>query len=252
MRIFKTFDEARNEIKRDLKEMGLRVEGRYKQDKLGSFPTMELINYGYTVLEPHLDDLNPVHGWSCAEWNEREAGIFGNPQNPGYAWKFRRDLQMDWAEYLEYNGEPLRPGVTLELAQQALPQFKDDQYGFAYTYSQRFATGDQVFKVIRELRRNPESRQLYISLWHLVEDPDRLGKRRVPCSLGWHFMMREGKLHMTYTMRSCDFVTHWDNDVWLALRLQTFVADRGGFPIGHFCHFINSFHVYEKDVKDVF
>ena len=57
---------------------------------------------------------------------------------------------------------------------------------------------------------------------------------------------------MTYTMRSCDFVSHWTNDVWLAMHLLEFVAQSANLEEGTFCHFINSFHVYEKDVEGIF
>jgi thymidylate synthase len=65
-------------------------------------------------------------------------------------------------------------------------------------------------------------------------------------------MLRRDQLHITYTMRSCDFVTHWQNDVWLAMKLQCLVARMTGNKPGQFCQFINSFHVYKNDVKDVF
>lgn len=250
MRIFKTFAEAKSEIARDMKEMGLDVESFRMQDKSGNFPTLELINYGYTILQPNTLDLRPTQPWANNEWAERQAGIEGYPCVLGEAWGTRGD--MDWGQYLEYDGLPIPRGMTLDQLREARPQAGDDPIRFAYTYAERFALNDQVIRVIRELRKNPHSRQLYIAMWDPAVDIERIGHRRVPCSLGWHFMMRSGKLHMTYTMRSCDFLTHWQNDCWLALQLMHYVAAKTQQQPGQFCHFINSFHVYKDQVADVF
>lgn len=252
MRIFKNFAEARSEIARDLKEMGLRVENKSMQDKKGSFPTLELINYGYTVTQPEMIDLDPTQPWSDAEWADRREAIMGKIMPLGNAWQLRKDAHMDWEYFLEYDGAPIPDGMTLEQCRQESPEALHDPMRLAYSYGERLALNDQVLKVIRELRVNPTSRQLYVAMWDPNQDIDRIGRRRVPCSLGWHFMMRNGYLHITYTMRSCDFVTHWQNDVWLALRLLDFVCRATGNKPGQFSQFINSFHVYEKDVADVF
>lgn len=227
MRLYKNFPEAFNEIRRDLKEMGVSVNNTHMQDKQGSFPTYELTNYGYTVLEPRFEDLNPVQPWADAEWAERVMGIHGNDVNPGEAWKLRKDEHMNWEEYL-HDGK------------------------FTYSYAERLALKTQVLAVIEELKRNRDSRQLFVSLWDPNQDIEVIGKLRVPCSLGWHFLFREDKLNITYFMRSCDFVTHYQNDIWMSLNLLHYVSQGANLPTGKFSHFINSFHVYQKDVKDVF
>ena len=252
MRIFKTFEEAKGEIARDLKEMGIEVENERMQDKEGSFPTLELINYGYTVTKPHTIQLNPIQPWTGREWEDRLNGIEGSPSPLGTAWSSRSDNHMNWEQYLEYDGNPLPQGITLDRMRQISPHAKNDPLRFAYAYGERLALNDQVLRVIRELRKNGPSRQLYISVWDPGTDIERIGVRRVPCSLGYHLMLRSGALHMTYTMRSCDFVTHWQNDCWLALHLLDYIAKKTGNSVGSFCQFINSFHVYSKDVADVF
>lgn len=242
MRIFKDFKEAEGEIKRDLKEMGIKIEATRMQDKTGTFPTLELINYGYTVLEPNPMDLSPSMPWAEVEWVERRKGAEGDPTNPGKSWAHRQDV---WEPFLELNCRPRPDGELLR-------QGRHDFANMAYTYPERFATDLQVRRVITELRERPASRQLYIAMWDPNKDIHRIGNRRVPCSLGWHLMFREGALHMTYFMRSCDFMTHWHNDCWLAIQLLAYIAHEAEVPIGSFCQFINSFHVYEKDVSEVF
>lgn len=227
MRIFTTFSEAFGEIARDLKEMGITTRTQTMQDKDISndpdFETLELLNYVYTVTKPELSDLKPTQPWADAEWHERQSGIHGYKINPGLAYKLREEL---WNEFLHDNT-------------------------FAYTYSERWAKNDQVLRIINRLKEDPYSRQLYLTMWE-AEDSTNFGTKRVPCSLGWHFMYRGDQLNMTYFMRSCDFAVHFHNDVYLALKLMKYVADCAGLKPGQFSQFMSSLHVYKKDVKDVF
>lgn len=228
MRIFQNFPEAFEEIRRDLAEMGVDVHTRTMQDKLieedESFATKELQNYIYTVTEPKFDELKPTQPWADEEWTERYAGArYGLSVNPGIAYKKRSDV---WEEFL-HRGR------------------------FEYTYSERFASANQVNHVINALKRDPMSRQLYVAMWQPT-DSNKLGDKRVPCSLGWHFMHRQGKLNVTYFMRSCDFSTHFQNDIYLSMKLQHLIAEEANVEPGMFTHFMGSLHVYKKDVADVF
>ncbi len=231
MRIFQNFPEAFDEIKRDLGEMGLNIRTNTMQDKKitgdEDYTTKELMNYIYTVTDPQFEDLNPTQPWADAEWEERFGGIEYSPddlRNPGLAWKKRPDI---WYEFIQCNGT------------------------FSYTYAERFNKDQQVKSVVDALKRDPNNRQSYIAMW-LPSDSCKLGKQRVPCSLGWHFMYREEALHMTYYMRSCDFATHFQNDIYLSLKLQEYVAYNVGMDRGRFTHSISSLHIYAKDVESVF
>lgn len=226
VRVYQNFKEAKNEIKRDLNELGTEVFAGYqsKQVDREAFTTKELQNYDYRVLQPRLVDLEPpVPEWVDAEWCERLEGIEGRPVNPGEAYKLRREL---WDDLMEGDR-------------------------FAYTYSERFALAE-VPLMIRKFRQNLESRQIYVSIWFPDVDVQNIGVKRVPCTLGYHFMLRNGRLDITYYMRSSDFSTHFDNDCFLAIRLQEYVAWKLEVPLGNFTHVINSLHVYAKDVAGTF
>jgi len=230
VRTFITFPEAQNEIKRDLAELGVRVHTETMQDKQiaddPDYETTELSNYIYTVTRPDYTEIEGLHeDWVKQEWEDR---LIGN-LNPGRAWRTRKDV---WDQFLEKN-DPRAPRK------------------FSYSYSQRMG-GNHILRVIEELKVHPNSRQLYIPVWKSDPDERRRGERRVPCSLGYWFVQRGGKLHLTYMMRSCDFFTHYPNDVALANIMQHYVAKKAGYDVGTFTHFIGSFHVYRKDVADVF
>lgn len=234
MRMFKNWVEAQNELRRDLAELGQQVHPETMQDKDirddPDFDTRELTNYIYTVLDPDFTQIEGTHDqWVEAEWDDRVAGGL----NPGHAWKTRKEV---WNEFLERSGSPKIVG--------------EGPGQFAYTYSMRMG-GKHMELIIDELKKNPHSRQLYLPVWGST-DEQRRGRRRVPCSLGYWFVQRNGAVNLTYMMRSCDFATHFPNDVALACIMQAWIAKETNYEIGTFTHFIGSFHVYAKDVADVF
>lgn len=234
MRIYMNWEEAHEEIKRDLAEMGIVVKPKTMQDKViegnEDYETKELQNYCYTILNAKSKDISGVvQPWADKEFEERVTYPFkkSKPEfiNPGTAWLDRKDI---WTEYM-HNGK------------------------FAYTYNERIWNNDQLTKIIERLKKDKDSRQLWLSIWEPKLDVDKLGGiSRVPCSLGYNFQCREGKLNIHYVMRSCDFSTHFTNDVYLAIKLLEYVANEVNLPVGLFTHTMFSLHVYKKDVKDVF
>jgi thymidylate synthase len=222
MRSFSDFKQANNEIKRDLAELGTYVHPQTMQDKDISddedYGTRELLNYDYMVLQPRLEDLNPSQPWADAEFEERIEFV---TEARAEAWNLRPEV---WQEFHDR--------------------------GLSYTYGERYYAG--LEEIVDELRTHPESRQLYLSVWDLIIDANRLGRQRVPCSLGYWFVKRDGELHMTYMQRSADFATHFENDQYLSRKLQEYVAGQVGIPAGRFTHWIGSLHIYQKDVAGVF
>lgn len=239
MRIYTNAQEMVEEVKRDLAEMGIVVRPATMQDKYikgnPDYETKELQNYSYCLLSPKSQDIPGVsQPWADLEFEERVTDPWvrcpdgkGYPEfiNPGEAWKARAEV---WKDYM-HNGK------------------------LAYTYNELLWNNDQLTKVINRLKEDPDSRQLWISLWNPNKDPDFLGGvSRVPCSLGYGLQVRDGKLNLHYVMRSCDFVTHFRNDVYLAIKFLEWVAEKTGYPVGDFTHTMFSCHVYNKDIQGVF
>lgn len=228
MRIYVDWPECYEEVKRDLAEMGILVKPKTMQDKIiennEAYETMELQNYSYSLLNAKSNAITRVvQPWADAEFEER-INPAGNI-NPGEAWKLREDV---WTEYL-HDGK------------------------MAYTYNERIMFNNQLNKIIKRLKEDRDSRQLWLSIWNPAIDPDKLGGvSRVPCSLGYNFQFRDGKLNMHYIMRSCDFNTHFINDVYLAIKLLEYVAKECGMEVGSFTHTMFSLHVYRKDISNVF
>lgn len=235
-RLFKDFGEAANEIKRDLAELSVEVPPLYQSKPVSDDPNFiskELHNYEFTVINPDYSLIPGVHeAFVEAEWNERMIGDL----NPGRSWLTRPEIwenlrEVGKGKVTRSHGQ-VQPGV------------------FSYTYSERMG-GRHIKKVIEDLRASPYSRQVWLPVWWPI-DETRRGLRRVPCSLGYLFMWRQHKLHLTYVMRSCDFVNHWPNDVALASILLHHVARECKTRVGSLCQFVGSLHVYKKDVEGVF
>jgi thymidylate synthase len=174
----------------------------------------------YSVSNPRLEDLNPSQPWADAEFEERL--------------KFKGQVGPQRAEAWK-----LRPEVWTEFA-------KD----FSYTYGERYQYS--LWQIIEELKVHPDSRQLFMSVWNVMLDSYKFGRRRVPCSLGYWFANRDGKLMITYLQRSADMVTHLENDQYLSHKLQHHIAKEAGLEVGRFTHWIGSLHAYRKDLADIF
>ena len=230
MRIYHNFEEAFSEVRRDLKEMGIKVHTQTYQNKhIGadeSMATLELQNYVYRVNDPDYMEIKATQPWANLEFGER---INERATNPGKAWKSRQEV---WKEFLNKDGK------------------------FDYTYSERLA--DRLGRAAFTLIKDPMSRQVFVSVWAPDDLYNSGGVERIPCTLGYYFQIRGDALHITYLQRSADFSTHFFNDVYLAGRAQMHL--RGLIQahienilfLGDFTHWVGSLHVFQKDVKEVF
>jgi thymidylate synthase len=110
--------------------------------------------------------------------------------------------------------------------------------------------------VVKLLVRNPLTRQAYFPVW-FPEDTGNVSHVRVPCSIGYHFMIRDHQLHCWYTMRSCDFMRHYRDDVYMTARLVQWMAgvvQPGiGVPLepGRLHVTISSLHAFVGDTQSL-
>lgn len=223
MRHFRDFPEALNEVRRELKEMGIVVKSKSVQNLDISlnddYSSYELQDYSYRVLHPDFTSIPlKVPEWAEAEFKERTSGEY---LNPGEAWKLRKDY---WEQFLNSRGE------------------------FDYAYPQRMA--DTLPRVINALKQDPSTRRAFLTIIR-DDEADNFGVR-FPCSIGYHLLYRQNQLNLTYYLRSSDFSTHFNYDIFLATKLQHYIAEQTGLKPGFFTHVIGSLHIFSKDVKSVF
>ncbi len=228
MRIYQNCMEMLSEVHRDLFEMGQTVKPRTMQDKNiegnEDFETLELSSYPFAIESPlDIDEMIQHRGlnieWCRRDFEERTSTA---DINPGEAYKLREE----WEEFV-HGGK------------------------FAYTYNERLIY--QLRETIKLLKFDPDTRQAVITIYEGGKDVhNRGGIKRVPCSMYYQFMVRNGALDCVYTMRSSDFMTHFPYDIWHAVMLQNLIAKEIGFPAGKLTFFSGSLHAYKKDVPKTF
>ena len=231
MRIFQNCIEAADELKRELKEMGILYQSDTVQDKYvgddKDYETLELMAYSYCIQK--FDDLEEllIHQGANIEWVHGECFERLNPaqinKNPGHAWTKN---QKFWIPFL-------RNGC------------------FSYSYPERWLA--QIDYIVHELHERPNTRQAIMTMYESTKDMMNWGGQdRVPCSLTYQFMIRENRLHMIYSQRSCDFNLFYASDVYLTVKLLMCIAKAIGIDIGYFYHNIGSLHTFAYQVAGEF
>jgi thymidylate synthase len=200
--------------------------------------------------------------WAEDHFRER---VCGYPINPGTEWqnwpyaksaqsflddrgKFNHNyMERYWPKIAGLLEEPTYTAV--EFAQGVRSHYDSDypiRHGILYDY------GD-LSDVIDLLATDPYTRQAYLPVW-FPEDTGG-GSKRAPCTIGYHFLMRDGKLDINYHIRSCDFVRHFRDDLYLTVRLLLQVLeecrkineDWNDVSPGLFIMQIGSLHIFRND-----
>jgi len=159
-------------------------------------------------------------------------------------WQEKVKPNLPWAEdHLQerVSGIPYNPPPSSEywpFAQKNNDGFKTNTK-FSHTYPERmwpiyaggadrphegirYVYGD-LQDVVNLLHDRPGTRQAYLPIW-FPEDTGSVENQRVPCTLGYHFMIRHGQLKVVYYIRSCDFLRHFRDDVYMAGRLAQWIV----------------------------
>jgi thymidylate synthase len=89
---------------------------------------------------------------------------------------------------------------------------------------------DTLEAVARELGRNPESRNAYVSLWDTAADLN--AETAVPCLATIFFRRSNQRLTMTATYRSHNLLTAWLHNVYGLMAIQQEICKRTGTPPG--------------------
>lgn len=211
------------------------------------------------------NDIKPNLPWADDHFEER---VSGAPMNPGAEWlnwpygasaarfledgKFNHNyMERYWPKLAGVIDPPTADYNEWQAEFSSLPQGISPHHGIKYEYGD---LGD----VCALLASDPLTRQAYLPVW-FPEDTGG-GSKRAPCTLGYHFLCRDGRLDVSYTIRSCDFVRHFRDDIYLTARLVEWVighsrrlatGSRSTFwddvRPGRFVMSIGSLHVFRND-----
>lgn len=245
-------DQAIKQTKDKLYHHGRRFRQENWQSQKAPDDTWELLHHTVKGMIPSTMGELVVQtkiksNWAELQFQERVGGI---PLNPGYTFdKWPGFVQRDNATDRDANGQfshtymerfwPKRASLTSGIM--------TDNHGIRYSY------GD-FQDVINLLEKDPTTRQAYLPIF-FPEDTGTHHGERVPCTLGYRFIQRDGMLDITYDIRSCDFLRHFRDDVYMACRLVQFMLQVlkehssmwEGIKPGRFIMNITSLHVFASE-----
>jgi thymidylate synthase len=203
-------------------------------------PMLEIINRFYQCEMPETKEelallCLPDLPWSEDHFQER---VCGEPLNPGKEY-------LNWPYYNKTQSDD--------------NLFKSRGF-FNHNYMERYwcdknliGTGKaqehfgDLDDIIERIKNDRSGRQSYFSVWEPNDHAN--DSERKPCTLGYWFLVRDGKLHLTYHIRSCDIRRHFRNDLYMTIRLAQWVRDQvdKDMKLGIFSIWIGSLHCWEME-----
>lgn len=184
------------------KWQGIETQGR--KDMI-SYEILNVTTYldlqGNEDLEHWRSQIKPNLPWADDHFEER---VCGKPLNPGEQWK-----KWPWAR--------------------SAARFIEGGK-FNHTYMTRYwpkedhPTYGDMIDLVNLLVEQPMTRQAWIPIF-FPEDTGVGDGGRKPCSLGYQFIIRGQEMHCYYPLRSCDFIRHYADDVYLTIRLMLWVLE---------------------------
>jgi hypothetical protein len=185
---------------------------------------IELVNFQFSSPIPrHLDELQslvkPNLPWADYHFAER---VGGEPLNPGREYK----VWPYWRE--EEAGKLFKESGKFShtYMERFWPKRAGQWLGQGGHLGVRYLWGD-LDDLVDQLFQDPYTRQAYLPIF-FPEDTGAVHGERVPCTLGYQFMMRRNQMDMWYFIRSCDIVHYLRDDIYMACRLLLWVLDELG------------------------
>jgi thymidylate synthase len=107
---------------------------------------------------------------------------------------------------------------------------------------------DQLRDVVREIRRNPDSRRLIVSAWNPTDVP-RMALP--PCHTMFQFYVSDGRLSCQLYQRSADLFLGVPFNIASYALLTHMVAHATGHAPGEFIHTFGDAHIYTNHLDQV-
>lgn len=269
-----TFTAAIERAKREFKSAPLIHTEKWQGVDIAKKPEMatyEILNHSFEVLcsqnkDPQnlthwRADIKPNIPWADDHFAERVCGF---PINPGIEWE-NWPYNKSASTFLE-NGK-----FNHNYMERYWPKFADsehppsrtpEEYVLKVNPARNVGIGGgygDLEDIVQLLVREPATRQAYMPVFFPEDTGARHGSR-IPCSIGYHFIMRDNQLNIVYQLRSCDFVRHFRDDIYLTLRLALWVLEKcaqesvmwKGVKLGWFTMHITSLHIFRNDYNVLF
>lgn len=186
--------------------------------------------------------------WAEAHFLERVSGVPMNPGNEYRNWPYYRG---NVPKHQTEQGEKFSHSYM----ERYWPRFAGDRDrpGAHPLRGVRYEYGD-LRDVVNLIVDDPSTRQAYLPVW-FPEDTGAVHGGRVPCSLGYWWVIRHNRLYCSYYIRSCDAIRHFRDDVFLTVKLTHWLYDElckaderfKGIQMGELNMYIGSLHVWQPE-----
>lgn len=244
-RPYNSFVPVIRQVYNDLRDHGVDVDaGRWQGYDTKGKPdlmTREIMNCAFSVhcardgmtfhgdfsyLDQIASEIKPNRAWADEHFAERVGGVPMNPDPSHERWPWWRgqesSKQADGGKFTHTYSERFWPKMAGEQV------FDGDGDEYEHMPGIRYLYGD-LNDLIELLVKEPRTRQAYLPIF-FPEDTGAVHEGRIPCTLGYHFMLRQDmmgydRLHCWYHIRSCDYVRHFRDDLYLAVRLMKWVME---------------------------
>lgn len=107
---------------------------------------------------------------------------------------------------------------------------------------------DQITWLVEEIKRNPESRRLLVSLWNPNDVPI---SRLPPCHYAFHVNIIEDKMSLVLNQRSCDAPCGKPANIQFYSALCYMLAQQTGYCPHQFIHHAEDAHIYVNQIEQV-
>lgn len=241
-----------------LANTGYLVQSKNWQGQQLTRPMYETLNTTITAIIPDnkivlKNLLKPNLPWADDHFDERVGGIPLNPPPSASYWASAKKDNADFKEkdtnkFSHTYPERFWPKFAGKAWLENLPENDDTK-----NRGIRYDLGD-LNDLINLMVRDPETRQAFLPIF-FPEDTGAVHGGRIPCTLGYHFIIRHGIMHIIYHMRSCDFFRHMRDDIYMAIRLGMYIRDKiqealpemDEIPMGTFTMHIASLHIFDGE-----
>lgn len=116
-----------------------------------------------------------------------------------------------------------------------------------HRYGYTIQKHNQIDRLISEIKTNPSSRRLVMTMWDWNDLTSSDGL--YPCAYETLWSVTEDKLNLTLIQRSSDYLmaNHINKIQYVALQMM--IASECGLNLGKFTHFVNNLHIYDRHLK---
>lgn len=229
--------------------------GEWQSQKIDT-PMREILHVVFEVPMPTTPQGALEETWAHLPWAEDhfQERVGGKPLNPAPSeawWPFAKKSADNTNAEHKSEGEAFSHTYPERMWPKDAGHRPDHP---AYTnHGIRFDYGD-LDDVVTQLTNSQFTRQAYLPIW-FPEDTGAVHGKRVPCTLGYHFIIRDGQLDISYFMRSTDLLRHFQDDIYMAMRLAQWVVDefredRPNTPlrVGKLIFHTANLHIFEPDI----